>query len=481
MGDGAGHARQVEPTDVFDSGDAGNEVPFSPNDAIDADNAGERREHFIPITRHALIDRLSRPNLWPAGQGDEARRFFRFLDFWRRQSYVAKILQMEQYYEPFSPDSDLLITRRFSPVERHALQKRFVAGMLDLLDGANYTVVDPADMQLLLTKDSHYGLDLQVDLKVFDELVICYRGATSRTETRRDRKKLYLKHEEFEVPIFQRLFILFKIKSVEARIPDIMEAEKCSREAAEKIIRKRREALPKEIKSDCIYMKLFKNMPRSDLEMCFPNTRIRFRMFDKVKLGLTGGGAMGMGIFGTAGKIAAGGLALSNPIALAGAVAGLGGVAIRQASNFANQKNRYMATMAQNLYFHAMADNRGVMAKLADRAAEEDVKEEMLLYAVLAKEPVHQRDLHEIDRAIESYLKNTFDIDVDFEMSEALRRLIDDGMVAIRPDGWLDCRPPADAALHIDAKWDAFLDNLPDVGGAEGIEFDEGDGVAAPA
>ena len=57
-----------------------------------------------------------------------------------------------------------------------------------------------------------------------------------------------------------------------------------------------------------------------------------------------------------------------------------------------------MVVMAQNLYFHAMADNRGVMTLLADRAAEEDVKEEMLLYSVLAKEPANIRDLGQVDR-----------------------------------------------------------------------------------
>ena len=38
-------------------------------------------------------------------------------------------------------------------------------------------------------------------------------------------------------------------------------------------------------------------------------------------------------------------------------------------SSIVNTKNKYMVTMAQNLYFHAMADNRGAMTKLADRAA----------------------------------------------------------------------------------------------------------------
>ena len=51
--------------------------------------------------------------------------------------------------------------------------------------------------------------------------------------------------------------------------------------------------MPPEVKENCIYMKLFKNIPRSDLEMIFPNTRVRFRFFDKLRLGATAGGGLG--------------------------------------------------------------------------------------------------------------------------------------------------------------------------------------------
>jgi hypothetical protein len=165
-------------------------------------------------------------------------------------------------------------------------------------------------------------------------------------------------------------------------------------------------------------------------------------------------------------------LLASNPIAAAGAIFGLGGIAIRQAFAFINQKQRYMVVMAQNLYFHAMADNRGVMLKLAARAAEEDVKEEMLLYSVLAKENAQRQDLPEIDVAIEQYLSTSFGVRVDFDISDALERLIADGIVTERSDGTLFTLSPRDAALHIDRKWDAFLDELPEPVSAEGFEFE---------
>ncbi len=72
-------------------------------------HAGSARgkERFIPVTRFALLDRLTSPTAWPAGQAREARRFFRYLDHWRRQQYNAQLNELEETYEPFSPDSDL--------------------------------------------------------------------------------------------------------------------------------------------------------------------------------------------------------------------------------------------------------------------------------------------------------------------------------------------------------------------------------------
>jgi hypothetical protein len=432
----------------------------------------ERREHFIPVTRQAIFERMTRDTIWPMGRAGEVRRFFRYLDLWRRQSYAKRVLELEKLYEPFNPDSDLLTTRTFSAADLDVLQRGVVEEVSRLPENANYTRVDPSDIALFFDKETHYGLDLQVDLNVFDELLIFYRGRSSRNDRRRDRRKLFLAHEEFDVPIYRRLFILFKIKTLEARIPEVMAEKGCNRKEAERILRKRRSALPVEIRQDCIYMKLFKNIPRTDIEMAFPNTEIRFRLFDKIKLGVTAGGGLGMGVIGTASKIAV----ATNPIALAGAVAGLGGVAIRQASNFMNQRNRYMVTMAQNLYFHSLGDNRAAMAVLAERGAEEDIKEEMLLYAMLARERVHESEIDEIDIAIEQWLLNTFGVDVDFELGDALERLVEDGIVRQTRDGYFECLPPAQAAEQIDAKWDRLLDDLPNMETALGREHETDSG-----
>src|SRR5262245_38311959 len=177
-----------------------------------------KREKFLPVTRAALMDRLTVPSAWPNGDMGHVRRFMRYLDYWRRHAYTMRLLDLEQSYEPFSPDSDLLATRKFSAQERTTLRKRLVGQISEFLEQANFTRVDPSEVHIILTKDSHYGLDLQVDLKAFEEILIYYRGATTITERQRDPLKAYVGWKEVKIPVFQRLFLLFKLKPFEERV-----------------------------------------------------------------------------------------------------------------------------------------------------------------------------------------------------------------------------------------------------------------------
>ena len=116
--------------------------------------AALQREKFLPVTRSALMDRLTVASAWPSGDVMQVRRFLRYLDYWRRHSYTMRLLELEHSYEPFSPDSDLLTTRKFSAEERTTLRKRLVGQMSEFLEQANFTRVDPAEVHVILTKDS---------------------------------------------------------------------------------------------------------------------------------------------------------------------------------------------------------------------------------------------------------------------------------------------------------------------------------------
>ncbi len=84
-----------------------------------------------------------------------------------------------------------------------------------------------------------------------------------------------------------------------------------------------------------------------------------------------------------------------------------------------------------------------------------------------------------IDAAIEQYLYSSFGIEVNFDLEDALRRLMADGLVTEGADGYLHVLPPQQASAHLDEKWDRFLDELPDPQSAEGFEFEGLDGKGA--
>jgi Protein of unknown function (DUF3754) len=428
-----------------------------------------RRDKALPVTRSALLDRLTAPEFWPNGEAAQARRFLCRLDYWRRHGYAARLLDMGESYEPFSPDTDLPHSCAFTPAERAAMQKRLLAQTADLLQQANFTRLEPASVPLVLTKVGGYGLAREVDLDAFEEILIYYRGATTIAERRRDATRAYMRWKEVQIPVFQRICLLFKLKPFDIRVKELMHKRRVRRRQAERLVRRMRGRLSATVAGDCIYIKLFKNMPRSGVEMVFPNAKMRLRRFDKVKFAAAAGVGLLIGVIGVTGKLAA----MSNPYVLFGAIGGLGGIALRQAAKLLNLRSRYMDALAHNLYFHAIADNRGVMTLLAERAAEEDVKEEMLLYSVLAKERVNVRELTAVDEAIEQFLEQTFGITVECDVEHALARLKAEGIVAERPDGTLATLPPHEAALRIEELWQGCLDALP----AHPVE--EGDEVAA--
>ncbi|HRD76718.1 MAG TPA: hypothetical protein PK264_12395, partial [Hyphomicrobiaceae bacterium] len=84
----------------------------------------------------------------------------------------------------------------------------------------------------------------------------------------------------------------------------------------------------------------------------------------------------------------------------------------------------------------------------------------------------HRSELHHVDEAIEQYLVNSFGIDANYDIYDALDRLMRDGIVSEDAEGYLVALPPSGAAKQIDILWDAYLDELPDVAGAEGEEMD---------
>lgn len=408
--------------------------------SMDQPSPATQSDSWIPVPRNVLVERLTQEQAWRGGEALDVRQFFSYLDQWRQQRYAVGARRLAGKFEPFSPDGELP-RDAFTADELIRMKSRFMDGAHDLLDDAGFQILEPEVLQSILNAPSPYGLDLNVDLGKYDECIIAYRGASSIEHSKRTLRSLF-RRETIHIPIFQRLFILFKLKPIGRQDPDHSIR-----------VNSRLEQTPLS-DGESIHLKLFRNIPRSDIALIFPNATFKFRLLDKIMLGVISGGAIAAGMLSIASKSAA---AIANPIAMAAALAGLGAIVFRQAMKFGNMKVRYMAAMGRTLYFHSMADDRMVLAKLAEDSAEQDTKEDALVYSVLAKKPARRSDLDDIKAAIDQYLHQNFALDSDINADAALDRLMGEEFVFESANGELQTIPAAEAVERLDSRWDTVI------------------------
>ena len=412
------------------------------------------RERFIPVSRYGLRAKLIA--MLAEGGGDR-KAWGRALDClaaWRHQEHRRRLLDLIEDYLPFCPDSDTANLLELDIGARDKARAEFIAGIEKMLAQANFVRLSRDDVQRLLVEQSPYGLNLKVDLSEFDEALLYYRGTGTIVREERNPWRFYLRKDRLDVPIFERLFLLLKLKPAEIRIAEIMASTQADRARAEREVQKARAHFPTGVSSDYIYVKIFKRIPQVDIEMLFPNTQVAFMPFDKLKLMVTAGGGTVAGVAGTATKL----LAATNPFTLAFGVFGLSAVIFRQAMKFFHTRNHYMMVLAQNLYFCSLANNRGALTLIADGAEEEDVKEDMLLYAFLARHPSGHDALPQLKTLVTRFLAERCGVAVNFDAGDALKRLRADGLVSADANGRFSAIAPEDARAHLDRLWDRLLD-----------------------
>lgn len=403
-------------------------------------------ETFIPISRFALKDCLTQS---PLNQlGTEYITYLHYFCAWRHQHYRDKLQYFKELYLPFSPDRDTLTILSYSDAERKHMHHTLTNELSTLLEQANYSAITQQDLESIFAKASHYGLQLKVDLSEFDEVLLFSRGTSIKQEERRTLKSFLLRKETIDIPIFQRLFLLLKLKPETDRIKEIMAEQSVSEKKATKLLKKYRKMLPEQMSSDAIYLKIFKQIPHIDLEMLFPNAQIKLKPFDKLKLAITAGGGTAGSIVAAITKLAV----VANPLAIAGVLFGLVGVIFRQITKFFTQRTKYMMILAQNLYFHNLANNRAALTLMADRAEEEEIKECFLLYHFLAHSKTPQQR-ETVKNTIEQFMQQQFNIVITYDIEKPLQSLKDDGILNEAIDGGLTVLAPLQALETVDRLW----------------------------
>ena len=350
---------------------------------------------------------------------------------------------LKNAYADIDPDAD---TRRpgFDSSENTL---SFVSLLDGLLEKANYERVTEADLNRALSESSLFKIRLHVDFDDFSEVSIFARGQSIRTET--ISSWFGLRSKTIEFVNYDRVVVYLKIR-------DDFERSKLDSDLC---------------RAGATLLKLFRNVPRADLEMLFPNTRVRMRLMDKLLIGIPavvsggivlttklGASLVLLGsLFGYWFGVSSQPVELNQAalVALLAGAAALGGYLWKQFNNFKNRKLRFMQALTQNLYFKNLDNNAGVFYHLIDAAEEEEFKEAVLAYYFLltAKDPLTK---NELDGRIENWLAEGWDCQIDFEIGDAVNKL--QRLNLIQPDEEiLKGVPLSEAKQQLDTIWDNFF------------------------
>jgi hypothetical protein len=410
-------------------------------------------DRFIPFRKTDIVAMALRNGPRLPASGSELREFCRLLEALLHFEYHDLLENLKRAYAPFNPDADTRHLDSLDADARQAHQVDLVREMTTLLDAANFEKITAGDLQDALREASLFKIRLSVDFNDFEDVLFFRRGESIRSETLvawgglRRRRVTFTNYDRVVV------YIKFKPQAYfDAR---------------------QRRDLP--YKPGATLIKLFRNVPKADLEMLFPNSEVRMQTADKLIIGIpaaVSGGVILVTKLGASLVLVASLLAFwlglrdtaveinqQHLVALGLGLGTLAGFLFKQISKFKNRKIRFMKALAENLYFKNLDNNAGVFHHLIDAAEEEEFKEAVLAYVFLAATPGGLTRAA-LDRAVEEWLADGWDCRIDFEVDDALAKLARWGLLH-QADEHLQVLPLKAARDRLDQIWDNLFQSAP--------------------
>jgi len=407
------------------------------------DEETDRRDHFIPVARRAIVARL----VAEAGEPDGARiaavagrlaLLFHLEVFARREA-------LKDGYAPFNPDQPGAAPLPDSPEDRAA----FLALLDGTLERANFRCLDAGEVTARRDSAGRVQARVRVPEGVFADVRFHARGWHRREIT--VRRWFGLRREAVEAALYHDVVLIASVR----------------RDAEARALRGTR------LRPGAIYLKLFRDIPEADLQTLYPNARVVMGPVDQLVIAVpavVGGVPILLNLLpalsvlllvagawlGVAGTVEED--AMKQALGALSGLGALGGFLLRQWVKYERQKLKYQKQVSDNAYFNNLGNNAAFFDVLIGASEESEVKEAILAWTLLARDgPV---DRFGLDVRIEAWLRARFEVDVDFEIDDALAKLRRLGLIGDGASG-LVATPPAEALARLDAAWARAAEEAP--------------------
>lgn len=279
-----------------------------------------------------------------------------------------------------------------------------------ILKMAGYKQLGQADIEQCAATVSQFGVPLYVDFDLFARLEVYARGDIVGTRQVRRLRNLY-RSESVSVPTYQRMVVMFQLADDDSSGEELL--------------------------SSALHLRMFKNIPKLDIDMLLPGTRVRIRGVDRAKFILPGLGGFLMSLRRLAQyTVLFTAIALSKSVILVVLIVAflIKGVTSSIFGYFQTKKH-YQLNLTRNLYFQKLDSNAGVAYRIIQQAERQSIVESMLAYygLLIGVGAVSERKLR---RRCERLVREAIDVEVEFRVEHAVERLAGAGLIEATAEGW---------------------------------------------
>jgi len=417
---------------------------FSKRHEIKAQNQ-MTREHYIPFNKEFLLEQQIATFAEDQQKAADFKKFFDIIEHYYHYESFNLNRNLKQHYALYDPD--------LSEKEREGFIGKsdfgvFKKTLLKVLERGNYYRINEEILKEAFQESDLIGLNLAIDFNAFKDYELYARGHHKAKEK---VKKYFFWKKEVEIEYYDRVLIYLNYSDA-----DYLTAKKV-----------KLGKMP--IDPGSIALKIFKRVPKNDLETIFPNAIPKMSLKDKMLLWVPG-------VFGGISLLSAKVIPalinmydayqtgetidlLNSKTSLNQGLIALGILAaycFRQYNNFINKKIRYSKTLSDSLYFKNVGNNSGAFYSLLNSSEEEALKETILAYAFLNRSQTPLTG-EELDSQIESWFSSHLKTELDFDVNDALLKLKSIG-IGIETNGKWQVIPLNEALIKIDELWDSVFE-----------------------
>jgi len=287
-------------------------------------------------------------------------------------------------YVDLSPDRD---TIDLTPPDEHdAEELKKVDGWLNyLLDKANFTELTAEQLAHVVAVANSLGLRVKLDPARIERLRVYARGEGQITRTFRNWNHPF-KGVERALDVYRRLCVVVKLRE-------------------EPFLR----------------IKMFKDIPASDVEALLPHAEVAMSTFDQVQLFGGSAGALGSALFKLIQAVFFASVAFTA--LLWTFLVGFFMLAFKSITGYYRTRSRRNSQRTRHLYDQNLGNNAAVIHNLLAMIAQEETKEAFLAYAICHTTKRPFQFAAEVDAAVEAYLKQRLGVAVNFDCEDALETL----------------------------------------------------------